>query len=140
MSPDIATAISSLEDFADEPIDPSWIVAGAPQARVRHLSAGSAERTRVAVWECTAGEFDWHYAVDEAVHLLVGEAQLRGADGVSRTVRAGDVVLFHAGSSVHWVVPDYVKKLAVLHDVRSPLRRRAHALLGWLRGRRRPRR
>src|ERR1700754_1592266 len=55
------------------PIPSGWIVEGTPQARAREL-ARSADGTAVVVaWSCTAGRFNWHYGVDEMVHVISGE-------------------------------------------------------------------
>ena len=54
------------------PIKPGWVVEGTPQARAREL-ARSADGTSVVIaWSCTAGRFNWHYGVDEMVHVDLG--------------------------------------------------------------------
>lgn len=97
------------------PIEPSWIVAGAPQARCAELSRSRDGTAATFVWDCTAGAFDWRFATDETVHILEGEVVV-GDGPDERTLRAGDVALFHAGSTCRWRVPAYVKKLAFLRD------------------------
>lgn len=97
------------------PIPPSWIVGGSPQARCAELSRSRDGAAATFVWECTAGEFDWTFAGDETVHILDGEVIVDDGAG-PRTLRAGDVALFHAGSTCRWQVPAYVRKLAFLRD------------------------
>ena len=95
------------------PIEPSWILAGAPQARRGELSRSRDGSAVTLVWDCTAGEFNWTYTDDETVHILEGEAIIEDKSGL-RTIQPGDVVLFHAGSTCRWSVPNYVKKVAFL--------------------------
>ena len=95
------------------PIDPGWIVEGAPQARAREL-ARSADKTEVVVaWSCTAGRFNWHYTVDETVHVILGEAFVTDEHGVEHRLGPGDMAFFPAGSRSLWRVPSAVRKLAV---------------------------
>jgi uncharacterized cupin superfamily protein len=95
------------------PIEPSWILGGAPRARCAVLSRSRDKSASTVVWDCTAGEFNWSYIDDETVHILEGEAIVDDGSG-PRTIRPGDVVLFHAGSTWRWRVPKYVKKVAFL--------------------------
>lgn len=97
------------------PIEPSWIVGGRPQARCAELTRSRDGTAATFVWDCTAGEFDWTFAADETVHILQGEVVVDDGSG-PRTLRPGDVALFHAGSTCRWRVPAYVKKLAFLRD------------------------
>jgi uncharacterized protein len=96
------------------PIEPSWVVAGAPRARCAELSRSRCGGALTVVWDCTAGDFDWTYTENETVHILEGEAIIDDGTG-KRTIRPGDVFLFPAGSTFRWRVPVYVKKLAFLH-------------------------
>ena len=59
----------------------------------------------------------------ETVHVLEGSVTVTLADGSERTLGPGDVALFPARTTSRWVVPEYVKKVAVLHDTRGPVRR-----------------
>lgn len=95
------------------PIEPSWIVAGAPRARYAELSRSRDGSAFTVVWDCTAGDFDWTYTEDETVHILEGEAIIDDGS-CRRTIQPGDVFLFPAGSTFRWRVPVYVKKLAFL--------------------------
>lgn len=95
------------------PIEPSWIVAGAPLARCAELHRSRDGAAHTMVWDCTAGDFDWTYTDDETVHILEGEAIVDDGTG-KRTIGPGDVFLFPAGTTFRWRVPVYVKKLAFL--------------------------
>lgn len=97
------------------PIRAEWIRAGAPDARCSVLSRAADGTALTAVWDCTAGEFDWHFAGDEWVHILEGEVVVDDGSG-PRSLRPGDVALFPAGSVSRWRVPTYVKKLAFCRD------------------------
>lgn len=101
------------------PIRADWVLEGRPIARSAELSRSADGMAMTAVWDCTAGAFDWHFGGDETVLILEGEVVV---DGV-RTLRAGDVAFFPAGSRARWKVPVYVKKLAFCRDpVPRPLR------------------
>jgi uncharacterized cupin superfamily protein len=94
------------------PIEPSWIVEGAPVARFAEHSHGSDDAAITGVWDCTAGAFRWHFGWDETVLILEGEVLVTSADGTERRLRAGEVAYFTAGSWYTWRVDSYVKKLA----------------------------
>jgi uncharacterized protein len=111
------------------PIETGWIVEGTPQARAREL-ARSADGTSVVVaWSCTAGRFNWHYHVDEMVHVISGEVFVTDEVGVERRLGPGDMAFFPAGSRSLWHVPVAVRKLAVCrHALPKPL---GFALRAW---------
>jgi uncharacterized protein len=99
------------------PINPGWIVEGTPQARAREL-ARSADGTAVVVaWSCTAGRFNWHYTVEETVHVISGEVFVTDESGAERRLGPGDMAFFPAGSRSLWRVPVAVRKLAVCRHV-----------------------
>jgi len=81
----IVVADLSAVALGPAPIEPSWIIEGAPEARAKEL-ARSADGTAVAVdWSCTAGQFHWHYGVDETLASEVGNASMIGrASGAGR--------------------------------------------------------
>lgn len=109
-----AIDISSTDvELKDAPIPAGWIVSGAPRARMAELSRSSDRAASSAVWDCTAGEFDWRFGVDEWVHILEGAVEVRDADGQWRELTPGAVALFRAGSVSRWRVRNYVRKLAV---------------------------
>jgi hypothetical protein len=69
------------------PIEPSWIIEGAPEARTKEL-ARSADGTAVVVdWSCTAGQFHWHSSVDETLHVISGFGDRQGLEDRSRVGR-----------------------------------------------------
>ena len=104
------------------PIKAAWVVEGTPQARAREL-ARSADGTSVVIaWSCTAGRFNWHYGVDEMVHVVSGEVFVTDEGGVERRLGPGDMAFFPAGSRSLWRVPVAVRKLAVCrHALPKPL-------------------
>ncbi|MBL6430831.1 MAG: hypothetical protein HPM95_05035 [Alphaproteobacteria bacterium] len=57
-------------ELAPAPIDPDWILEGAPEARVAQIAEGSDAGATMAVWDCTAGRFDWYFGCEEAVFIL----------------------------------------------------------------------
>jgi hypothetical protein len=99
-------------DLNDAPIDPAWIVEGAPRARNRILWNSGDKTGYCMLWDCTAGQFNWTYTVDELVHVMEGGVTVTGPDGIAKTLNPGDVVLFPEGITVHWHVQNYVRKVA----------------------------
>ena len=106
----------------DAPINPGWIKAGSPRARMGEI-ARSGDGTAVnVIWDCTAGLFEWRFGVDETVHIIEGEVTVADVNGVERTLRPGDVAFFPVGSVTLWRVDSYVRKLAVCrHAMPLPL-------------------
>jgi uncharacterized cupin superfamily protein len=104
-------------------INPSWILTGSPQHRVKQL-ARSADRGSYSVaWDCTAGLFNWHYTQEETLVVLTGEAFIRVNDASETRIGPGDVVFFPAGSSAVWRVPEYIRKVAFMREpIPPPLR------------------
>ena len=97
------------------PIRAEWVIEGQPQARCRELSRSADGTAITAVWDCTAGAFHWRFDGDETVHILQGEVVVDDGSG-PKTLRAGDVAFFPAGTASRWEVPVYVRKLAFCRD------------------------
>lgn len=99
-------------DMKPSPIEPTWIRAGAPVARLAEHSRGQDDAAVTAIWDCTAGEFQWHFGWDETVMIMEGEVHVTAEDGTQRLLRAGDVAYFAGGTSAVWRIERYVKKVA----------------------------
>ncbi len=100
------------------PINPGWVRAGTPVARNALLSASRDRSACTLVWDCTPGEFDWHYDSDETIHILEGSVVLDDGCAPPRRLGPGDVVLFPQGAVVRWTIETHVRKIAFL---RRPL-------------------
>lgn len=99
------------------PITPEWILEGNPVARNRELSHSDDWSAWTMVWDCTAGRFQWHYDIDETVHVVEGSVTI-SADGMAaRRFGPGDVVFFPAGSVATWEVESYIRKVAFCRKV-----------------------
>lgn len=107
----VAGAADEME-MKPSPIEPSWIVAGAPVARLAEHSRGQDDAAMTALWDCTAGAFRWHFGWDETVMILEGEVHIITEDGVERTLNAGDVAYFAGGTWATWRIDRYVRKVA----------------------------
>jgi len=94
------------------PIEPAWILSGAPTARFAEHSQSNDDAAVTGIWDCTAGEFRWHFGWDETVLILEGDVLVTADDGTERLLRAGDVAYFTAGSWYTWRIDHYLKKLA----------------------------
>jgi uncharacterized protein len=100
-------------EWTPQPIQPEWIIDGAPVARIQLLSESADGTASTWFWDCTAGRFNWFYKFDETLHILEGGFSLKDlVSGVARSVAAGDVVYFPQGAQAEWTVDKYVRKLA----------------------------
>ena len=112
----------AVVDLQPAPIDPSWILSGAPRARCANLARSTDGESWTDHWDCTSGSFEWRYDLDETIHVLEGSATITDETGRTWTVKAGDIVTFRPGTRARWVVPTYVRKLAFC---RQPMPRAA---------------
>jgi len=69
-APAVAFAAPADVELAPNPINPAWIIEGNPQARAKRLAESADGTSSVMAWSCTPGRFEWHYAVDETVHII----------------------------------------------------------------------
>ena len=115
------TATDSVR-LEESPISRDCILAGAPEARSTMLARSQDRTSHIMAWECTAGEFVWHYAEDETIVVISGEAFVTDEAGMERRLAEGHVALFPAGSSSRWRVTRTIKKIAMLRkDLPPPL-------------------
>jgi uncharacterized cupin superfamily protein len=117
--------------FALDPvsIEPSWIIEGEPKASAKELARSADGTTVVLVWSCSAGQFHWHYSVDETLHVISGEVFITNQGGAERRLGPGDMAFLPAGSRALWRVPSAVRKLAVCrHSLPKPF---GFALRAW---------
>jgi uncharacterized protein len=87
---------------------------GRPEARSRQLATTRDGTAFVSTWECTPGKFRWVYGDDEIVYIIYGKVFISTSDGVERSLGAGDVAFFPAGSSCVWQVTETVRKVAIV--------------------------
>jgi len=91
------------------------VIDGSPQeSGSGKLGVAKDNGAYAAIWECTPGKFSWSYGDDEIVFVLEGRATL-WHDAMPQELRAGDLVTFHAGSTVIWDIHEKVRKVAFFH-------------------------
>jgi uncharacterized cupin superfamily protein len=112
------------------PINPAWILEGQPTARNAKLSMSEDTTACTILWDCTAGKFNWHYDIDETVHIVEGSVIVSSENTPPKRLVAGDVAFFPMGAKAHWHVETYVRKVAFCRRV---LPRQAVPLLRVLR-------
>jgi uncharacterized protein len=110
---EIITAQPSELELKPSPIPTEWIIDGDPQARASDVARSRNGAMNVVVWSCTRGRFEWHYNVDEMVHILSGEVHITDHAGRQRRLGPGDTAFFPAGSSSVWCVTQNLRKVAV---------------------------
>ncbi|HEY1541781.1 MAG TPA: cupin domain-containing protein [Xanthobacteraceae bacterium] len=109
----IVVVPSASPELSSAPIPPDWILSGAPEARSRQLARSRDRASSVMAWSCTAGRFNWHYTIDETVHIIAGEVFVTDENGREHRLGPGDSAFFPAGSRSTWHVPVEVRKVAV---------------------------
>ncbi len=108
----MVSAAADLLEMRPSPIDPTWILSGNPQARIAEHSQSEDDAAITAVWDCTAGSFNWYFGWDETVMILEGEVHVTDENGVTRTLRAGDIAYFKGKTWATWRIEKYVRKIA----------------------------
>ena len=99
-------------ELSPAPINPSWIIDSNPVAKAAILSRSADGTATTIVWECTEGEFNWHYEFDETVYILEGSVVIESDTFKVTRFGPGDVVYFKKGACAHWRINEYVRKLA----------------------------
>lgn len=122
MSQSIVITNAESAILKSAPVTPAWVIAGAPVAHNAILAVSRDKTARILAWECTPGQFNWHYGEDETVAIIYGEVFIRTKNGPERRLGKGDMAFFPAGSSCTWRVTETVRKIAVLRkDLPPPL-------------------
>jgi uncharacterized protein len=122
VSEPVIFAVPADVELAPAPIPAHWIIEGTPQARSKRLAESADRTSTVMAWSCTPGRFNWHYTVDETLHIIAGEVFVTDETGGTRRIGPGDMVFFPAGSRSTWHVTKEVRKLAVCrHSMPRPL-------------------
>jgi uncharacterized protein len=117
-SPEVTMPVLRVEtshcnvDLKPSPIEPSWIIAGNPEAHAHMLWSSSDGAAKTFIWSCTRGKFDWYYDWDETMMILEGSIVLESEGMPSKRYGVGDAVFFREGAHAKWQVEDYVKKVA----------------------------
>lgn len=138
MAKRIAALYSTSVQLSDAPINPDFIVEGAPVARAHLLVRGTFGLTRTVIWDCTAGKFNWVYDFDETCYFTEGEAIIDDGVNGPRKITPGDVAFFPKGSTANWHVENYIKKIAFCQPVMPDFAGRALGVLRFLNGLRKP--
>jgi uncharacterized cupin superfamily protein len=134
--PRIQTGSILQQDLQPAPINPDWILEGNPIAKATTLAVATDNTLSCAVWECSAGKFQWVFGLDEIVQILEGEVVIEEQNPGRKvhTLRVGDIALFPDGLTAHWTVSKYVKKFAIHRAIPRSfawrLKRKLHHLFG----------
>jgi uncharacterized cupin superfamily protein len=114
----IVTATPTAFELGPEaaPVLPSWVLNGSPVTKSKNLVRSHDWNSNIVIWECTAGQFNWHYHKDEVVVVVAGEVFVTNERGEERRLGPGDLAFFPSGSSSTWRVPICVRKIAILRE------------------------
>lgn len=94
------------------PIEPTWIISGAPAARAGMHSNSADAGASTNIWDCSAGTFNWHFGWDETVMILEGSVRVTSPEGITTELKTGDIGYFPARTQWRWQVDHYVRKIA----------------------------
>jgi uncharacterized cupin superfamily protein len=103
-------------DLQSQPEPPQTILSGEPASRHSKLLINRDKLTTLMLWDCTPGSFRWHYAKDETVFVVSGEAFMTAEKGEERRFAAGDVGFFPAGYTCTWRVTQTFRKVALIKE------------------------
>ena len=112
----IVMAVPANVELEPEPLPKEWILGGNPVARSKNLVRSRDWALSVVVWDCTPGQFRWHYSQDETILVISGVAFLQLENGDERRFGPGDVGFFPAGTTCNWRVSEHIRKVAVLKE------------------------
>lgn len=112
--PPLVAASSATMEMKSSPIDPAWVISGAPEARIAEHSHSADKAAMTALWDCTAGTFRWYFGWDETVMILEGEVRVTDENGAVRVLKAGDIAYFAGNTWATWQIDTYVRKIAFL--------------------------
>jgi uncharacterized protein len=95
---------------------PMTIVEGKEDTHVhvlRDVSGGEGQLV-AGMWRAGVCTIDYHFAGDETVHVLRGEADVELDSGETVTLRAGDIASFPKGAHSTWRVRSPIEKFFVI--------------------------
>lgn len=97
-------------------VDPRWILSGKPVFKGVETARSPDGRVISGLWACEGPTtFEWHFGLDETVHLLEGHVDVEYL-GRRFTIVPGGTATFHAGTKAIWHIPLHAKKAYTLHQ------------------------
>lgn len=100
---------SAAETLIPMPLPEAWVIAGAPSPQGRVLVSSPDGRQVAGTWECGAGTFRYHHRAAETIRIELGMVELTVGDE-SRTLTAGDMAHFPAGTESIWHIARFARK------------------------------
>ena len=110
MSQSIVTGEPATVEFDLMPINPDWVLEGAPRARAKVLASSEDGTIWIMAWDCSAGRFRRPLRTKSSISSRAKRLSPTSADKSSVSVPA-----IWPSSTSTWHVPVHVRKLAVLH-------------------------
>lgn len=101
-----------VRDAVLEPVelDPSQVIAGAPEVSELVLSESADGRVVRGIWQMTPGVVTDTEA-DELFVVLSGRATIEFSDGTALDVGPGDVAVLTEGARTRWTVHETLRKV-----------------------------
>ena len=113
----MSAAIPSILGAESMALAPAGQRAGADSGDPQVCSAQISDKdgVKVGVWECTPGGWPIENRADcEVAHILKGTAPITDADGATRELTAGSVIILPKGWTGRWDVHETVRKVYVI--------------------------
>jgi len=112
-------AQTSLTDFiSDETELPPWPAEMRQSGSLRQWMrvAFRSEQLVGVLWGSEPGVIAMeHYPYDETVIVIEGDVTLTPRGGTAATYRPGDIFLLPRGYAGTWAMPEFYKKLSIIH-------------------------
>ena len=135
----MAILIANAAAIAKENLDPlgpvkkplSWPVAALTGKKFISEAAGI---DSLGIWECSPGRWQRTIMQEEFAHFVSGSARFLPKHGEPIDIKAGDTIWFPANSEGIWEIEEDVRKVYVIIDRPSLLRRFKSSLKAAFKG------
>jgi uncharacterized cupin superfamily protein len=88
----------------------------------------------MGIWQCSPGRWQRTIMEEEFAHFVSGSARFVPEDGAPIDIRAGDTIWFPANSRGVWEISEDVRKVYVIIDRPSLVKRLKSRIKSLLRG------
>jgi uncharacterized cupin superfamily protein len=107
-------------DLQPWPLPAEWITEGEPHASGRVLAKSDDSCVVRGVWDCTPGQFRWHFTYDETLVVVKGRATVELESAEIVVLNPGDMAFFRRGQLSTWTIHEPFRK-AFHADSAEPL-------------------
>ena len=107
---------ADIGEFAPKPTS----LEGDQKEAARSLFTSKDGTLDIGIWECTPGRFTADRSKSsETCHIISGRVEMRGANGETRRLGPGDLLVLPMGWKGEWQLLDRTRKLYVIHTPKA---------------------